>query len=114
MDFEFDIFRVEADAFTSFMTFMGLREPRMVASSLPWKRALRKAPAPVFILFSPARHFCCAWFLRAQSLSNKLPGARLAAAPSRMHLYPSQTRRIRLSKHPLPRGQPASQAPCWT
>jgi hypothetical protein len=41
MVFEFDILRVEADAFT---TFMGLGEPRMVASSLPGKRVARKAP----------------------------------------------------------------------
>ena len=41
MVFEFDIFRVEADSST---TFMGLREPRMVAASLPGKRVLRKAP----------------------------------------------------------------------
>ena len=41
MVFEFDIFRVEADSSTA---FMGLREPRMVAASLPGKRVLRKAP----------------------------------------------------------------------
>jgi hypothetical protein len=30
---------------------LGVTEPRTVVSSLPWKRALRKAPCPVFILF---------------------------------------------------------------
>jgi len=45
MVFEFDIFRVEADSST---TFMSLREPRMVAASLPGKRVLRKAPCARF------------------------------------------------------------------
>jgi hypothetical protein len=44
----------------------------------------------------------------------QLPGARLLAAPSRLQLYPLETRRIRFSKHRLRRGQPGSQAPCWT
>jgi hypothetical protein len=59
-----------------------------VVSALPWKRALSKAPCPVFILFSPARHCCCVWFLRAHSLSNELLNAP-AIIPYQTHRYPN-------------------------
>jgi hypothetical protein len=45
---------------------------------------------------------------RAHSRSNKLLGAGSAPAPSQRHLW------VRLGHYSLRRGQPASQASCWT
>jgi len=55
----------------------------------------------VSVLFLPVHHFCYVWFVRAHSRSNKLLGAGFSAAPSRMHLYPSQFHRDRLSHYSL-------------
>ena len=85
MALEFAIFRVEADACTWQESSRNLAAAKAraellgaVASSLVYKRASRKAQRASALLL-----LC---FLPEQSLSSKLRCARLAGAPSQMHL----------------------------
>jgi hypothetical protein len=73
------------------------------ASSLPWNRVMRNAPCFRLCAVLASASICCVWFLRAHSRSNKLLGAGSAAAPSRMHLYPSQVHWVRLAHYSLRR-----------
>jgi hypothetical protein len=85
MVFEFDIFCVEADAFT---TFMGLAEPSMVASSLPGKRVSRKAPcaclhavlasASLLLCMVPTNALAQQQVAGRETSSRSLPDASLA------------------------------------
>jgi hypothetical protein len=73
---------------------------------------LRKAPCSVSLIFWPACHCCCVWFLRAHKLSNELLNARATALPCRTHLYRNQSRRVRVNKHSMTKDRPALQAQC--